>query len=85
MTINSVNAEEIQLSQEANIVSALDPRRTETAVAATQHHALAPKSDLELLYERGYRPVTTRGGEPHLLREERRRAILDAARRVLKD
>jgi len=28
----------------------LDPRRTETAVAATQHHALAPKSDLELLY-----------------------------------
>jgi len=28
----------------------LDPRRTETAVAATQHYALAPKSDLELLY-----------------------------------
>ncbi|MFP5322900.1 MAG: molybdopterin oxidoreductase family protein [Acidimicrobiia bacterium] len=28
----------------------LDPRRTETAVAATQHHALAPKSDLELFY-----------------------------------
>jgi len=28
----------------------LDPRRTETAVAATQHHALAPKSDLEVLY-----------------------------------
>ena len=28
----------------------LDPRRTETAVAATQHLALAPKSDLEVLY-----------------------------------
>ena len=28
----------------------IDPRRTETAVAATQHYALAPKSDLVLLY-----------------------------------
>ena len=28
----------------------LDPRTTETAVAATQHLALKPKSDLELLY-----------------------------------
>ena len=28
----------------------LDPRTTETAVAATQHLALRPKSDLELLY-----------------------------------
>jgi len=28
----------------------LDPRTTETAVAATQHLALQPKSDLELLY-----------------------------------
>lgn len=28
----------------------LDPRRTETAMAATQHLALAPKSDLEVLY-----------------------------------
>src|SRR5207237_1888281 len=28
----------------------VDPRRTETAMAATQHYALAPKSDLILLY-----------------------------------
>ncbi len=28
----------------------LDPRKTETAMAATQHYALAPKSDLTLLY-----------------------------------
>lgn len=28
----------------------VDPRRTETAMFATQHHALAPKSDLVLLY-----------------------------------
>jgi assimilatory nitrate reductase catalytic subunit len=31
-------------------VVVLDPRRTETAMAATQHHALRPKSDLVLLY-----------------------------------
>jgi assimilatory nitrate reductase catalytic subunit len=28
----------------------IDPRRTETAIAATQHYAIAPKSDLTLLY-----------------------------------
>src|SRR4029079_12867337 len=28
----------------------IDPRRTETAMAATQHVALRPKSDLALLY-----------------------------------
>ncbi|HLV22835.1 MAG TPA: nitrate reductase [Polyangiaceae bacterium] len=28
----------------------VDPRRTETAMAATQHYAIAPKSDLVLLY-----------------------------------
>jgi assimilatory nitrate reductase catalytic subunit len=28
----------------------IDPRATETALAATQHHAIAPKSDLVLLY-----------------------------------
>ena len=28
----------------------IDPRRTETASAATQHYAIAPKSDLTLLY-----------------------------------
>jgi assimilatory nitrate reductase catalytic subunit len=28
----------------------IDPRRTETATAATQHYAIAPKSDLTLLY-----------------------------------
>ena len=28
----------------------IDPRRTETALAATQHYAIAPKSDLTLLY-----------------------------------
>ncbi len=28
----------------------VDPRRTETAMAATQHYAIAPKSDLKLLY-----------------------------------
>jgi assimilatory nitrate reductase catalytic subunit len=28
----------------------IDPRKTETAMAATQHYAIAPKSDLKLLY-----------------------------------
>jgi len=28
----------------------VDPRKTETAMAATQHYAIAPKSDLRLLY-----------------------------------
>jgi assimilatory nitrate reductase catalytic subunit len=28
----------------------IDPRRTETAIAATQHYSIAPKSDLTLLY-----------------------------------
>src|SRR6185437_5203602 len=28
----------------------VDPRATETAMAATQHHALVPKSDIVLLY-----------------------------------
>src|SRR5688500_2625876 len=28
----------------------IDPRRTETAIAATQHYAIQPKSDLVLLY-----------------------------------
>ena len=28
----------------------VDPRKTETAMAATQHYAIAPKSDLKLLY-----------------------------------
>jgi len=28
----------------------IDPRKTETAMAATQHYAIAPKSDLTLLY-----------------------------------
>src|SRR6185369_9731424 len=28
----------------------VDPRKTETAMAATQHYAIAPKSDLTLLY-----------------------------------
>jgi len=28
----------------------VDPRKTETAMAATQHHAIKPKSDLTLLY-----------------------------------
>jgi assimilatory nitrate reductase catalytic subunit len=31
-------------------IVAIDPRRTETAEAATQHLAIRPKSDLELLY-----------------------------------
>ena len=31
-------------------VIVIDPRRTETAIAATQHYAIAPKSDLTLLY-----------------------------------
>ncbi|HZQ27010.1 MAG TPA: molybdopterin-dependent oxidoreductase, partial [Acidimicrobiales bacterium] len=31
-------------------VVVVDPRATETAMAATQHYALRPKSDLELLY-----------------------------------
>jgi anaerobic selenocysteine-containing dehydrogenase len=31
-------------------VLVLDPRRTETAMAATEHYALLPKSDLALLY-----------------------------------
>jgi anaerobic selenocysteine-containing dehydrogenase len=32
----------------------IDPRRTETAMAATQHLALTPKSDLDLLYGIGH-------------------------------
>jgi assimilatory nitrate reductase catalytic subunit len=32
------------------IIAVLDPRRTETAMAATHHYALNPKSDLTLLY-----------------------------------
>jgi anaerobic selenocysteine-containing dehydrogenase len=28
----------------------VDPRKTETAMAATQHYAIRPKSDLVLLY-----------------------------------
>ena len=28
----------------------IDPRATETAMAATQHYAIRPKSDLVLLY-----------------------------------
>jgi assimilatory nitrate reductase catalytic subunit len=31
-------------------IIAIDPRRTETAIAATQHYPIAPKSDLTLLY-----------------------------------
>ena len=31
-------------------VIVVDPRKTETAMAATQHYAIAPKSDLVLLY-----------------------------------
>ena len=31
-------------------IIAVDPRKTETAMAATQHYALAPKTDLTLLY-----------------------------------
>jgi assimilatory nitrate reductase catalytic subunit len=32
----------------------VDPRKTETAMAATQHYAIAPKSDLKLLYALAY-------------------------------
>lgn len=35
----------------------VDPRRTETAVAATQHYPLAPKSDLVLLYGLAHRLI----------------------------
>jgi anaerobic selenocysteine-containing dehydrogenase len=36
----------------------LDPRATETAMAATQHYALRPKSDLTLLYGLANRLIT---------------------------
>ena len=38
----------------------IDPRKTETAMAATQHLRIAPKSDLALLY--GSRNCSSRGG-----------------------
>lgn len=38
------------LNQNKPEIIVVDPRRTETAVAATQHYALAPKSDLALFY-----------------------------------
>ncbi|MCC7375613.1 MAG: nitrate reductase [Verrucomicrobiales bacterium] len=40
----------IQRNRHHPEILVLDPRRTETAVAATQHLALRPKSDLVLLY-----------------------------------
>jgi assimilatory nitrate reductase catalytic subunit len=42
--------ERVRRNRRSPEVLVVDPRRTETAMAATQHLALAPKSDLELLY-----------------------------------
>lgn len=42
----------------------IDPRRTETAMAATQHLAIRPKSDLVLCYGVG-RELIARGGVDH--------------------
>jgi assimilatory nitrate reductase catalytic subunit len=42
--------ERVARNPHAPEIVVIDPRRTETAMAATQHLALAPKSDLVLLY-----------------------------------
>ena len=56
-----IGLQHLQLAktQGARII-AIDPRRTETAMAATQHVALRPKSDLVLLYGIG-RALIERG------------------------
>jgi assimilatory nitrate reductase catalytic subunit len=45
--------ERVARNRDATVV-VIDPRRTETAMAATHHVALAPKSDLVLLYGLGH-------------------------------
>ncbi len=42
--------ERVMMNTRPHQVLVVDPRRTETAAAATRHYALAPKSDLTLLY-----------------------------------
>ncbi|MCA9395194.1 MAG: nitrate reductase [Candidatus Omnitrophica bacterium] len=40
----------VLMNQNNPEIIVLDPRKTETAIAATQHYAVRPKSDLSLLY-----------------------------------
>jgi anaerobic selenocysteine-containing dehydrogenase len=40
----------VLMNRHAPEIIVIDPRRTETAMAATQHYAIQPKSDLMLLY-----------------------------------
>jgi len=40
----------VMRNQNTPEIIVVDPRKTETAMAATQHYAIAPKSDLTLLY-----------------------------------
>lgn len=42
--------ERVMMNQNNPEIIVLDPRKTETAMAATRHYALKPKSDLTLLY-----------------------------------
>ncbi|GGI08464.1 molybdopterin oxidoreductase family protein [Egicoccus halophilus] len=46
--------ERLHRNPHAPAVIVVDPRRTETAAAATQHLAVRPKADLELLYGLGH-------------------------------
>lgn len=47
----------------------VDPRKTETAMAATQHYAIKPKSDLALLYGIAHLLIRERGINRHFIDE----------------
>ncbi|MFN0078712.1 MAG: molybdopterin oxidoreductase family protein [Prosthecobacter sp.] len=47
----------------------VDPRKTETAMAATQHYAIKPKSDLTLLYGLAHLIIREGGLDPAFIRE----------------
>lgn len=47
----------------------VDPRKTETAMAATQNYAIKPKSDLVLLYGLAHLLIREGGLDPHFISE----------------
>lgn len=47
----------------------VDPRKTETAMAATQHYAIKPKSDLTLLYGIAHLIIREGGVDQHFINE----------------
>jgi len=47
----------------------MDPRKTETAMAATQHYAIKPKSDLVLLYGIAHLLIREGGLDPQFIKE----------------